>query len=76
MSKIKFLILGFIFGVILIKAEVISWFRIQEMFHYNYHFEMKNVTTAKDIGYTDRVCICSGTGLTSGFLSKTGGVCF
>ena len=34
MSKIKFLILGFIFGVILIKAEVISWFRIQEMFRF------------------------------------------
>jgi len=34
MKKIKFLILGFIFGVILIKAEVISWFRIQEMFRF------------------------------------------
>lgn len=34
MSKIKFLVLGFIFGVILIKAEVISWFRIQEMFRF------------------------------------------
>lgn len=34
MAKIKFLILGFIFGVILIKAEVISWFRIQEMFKF------------------------------------------
>jgi uncharacterized membrane protein YedE/YeeE len=34
MSKIRFLLLGFIFGVILIKAEVISWFRIQEMFRF------------------------------------------
>jgi uncharacterized membrane protein YedE/YeeE len=34
MNKIKFLILGFIFGIILIKAEVISWFRIQEMFRF------------------------------------------
>ncbi len=34
MSKLKYLILGFIFGVILIKAEVISWFRIQEMFRF------------------------------------------
>src|SRR5438445_12269970 len=34
MKKIKFLVLGFIFGVILIKAEVISWFRIQEMFRF------------------------------------------
>ena len=28
----KYLIAGIIFGIILIKAEVISWFRIQEMF--------------------------------------------
>ncbi|HLC82277.1 MAG TPA: DUF6691 family protein [Bacteroidia bacterium] len=34
MNKLKFLALGFIFGVILIKAEVISWFRIQEMFRF------------------------------------------
>ncbi len=34
MLKIKFLVFGFIFGVILIKAEVISWFRIQEMFRF------------------------------------------
>lgn len=29
---IKYLIAGCIFGVLLVKAEVISWFRIQEMF--------------------------------------------
>ncbi len=34
MKNIKFLLLGFIFGFILIKAEVISWFRIQEMFRF------------------------------------------
>lgn len=34
MNKLKFLALGFIFGFILIKAEVISWFRIQEMFKF------------------------------------------
>lgn len=32
MRYIKFLIAGILFGVILIKAEVVSWFRIQEMF--------------------------------------------
>ncbi|MGZ3921825.1 MAG: transporter, partial [Bacteroidia bacterium] len=32
MKNLKFLIVGTIFGIILIKAEVISWFRIQEMF--------------------------------------------
>ena len=34
MKNFKFLILGIIFGFILIKAEVISWFRIQEMFRF------------------------------------------
>ena len=29
---LKYLFLGIFFGIILIKAEIISWFRIQEMF--------------------------------------------
>jgi uncharacterized membrane protein YedE/YeeE len=29
---IKFLLAGLLFGIILVKSEVISWFRIQEMF--------------------------------------------
>ncbi len=34
MKNIKFLLLGILFGVILIKSEVVSWFRIQEMFRF------------------------------------------
>lgn len=34
MKNFRFLIAGTIFGIILIKAEVISWFRIQEMFRF------------------------------------------
>lgn len=30
--NIQYVILGILFGIILIKSEVISWFRIQEMF--------------------------------------------
>ncbi|MDF0720474.1 YeeE/YedE thiosulfate transporter family protein [Kaistella sp. PBT33-4] len=30
--NIKYLIVGIFFGIVFIKAEVISWFRIQEMF--------------------------------------------
>jgi uncharacterized membrane protein YedE/YeeE len=30
--NLKFLIMGIFFGVLLVKSEVISWFRIQEMF--------------------------------------------
>ena len=31
-SYLKYLLVGIVFGIILIKSEVISWFRIQEMF--------------------------------------------
>ena len=31
-NQLKYLILGMGFGIVLVKAEVISWFRIQEMF--------------------------------------------
>lgn len=30
--NIKYLFIGILFGIVLIKSEVISWFRIQEMF--------------------------------------------
>jgi uncharacterized membrane protein YedE/YeeE len=32
MRTLKYLFAGIVFGVILIKSEVVSWFRIQEMF--------------------------------------------
>ncbi|MFI5150953.1 MAG: DUF6691 family protein [Bacteroidia bacterium] len=42
MKNIRFLVLGFIFGIILIKTEVISWFRIQEMFRFQ-SFQMYGI---------------------------------
>lgn len=32
MRNFKYLIIGMLFGIILIKSQVVSWFRIQEMF--------------------------------------------
>lgn len=32
LSYLKYLIMGSVFGIILVKSEVISWYRIQEMF--------------------------------------------
>ena len=32
LSNLKFVFVGILFGIILVKSEVISWFRIQEMF--------------------------------------------
>lgn len=31
-SNIKYMVVGIFFGIILVKAEIISWYRIQEMF--------------------------------------------
>lgn len=32
--NVKYLIIGILFGIVFIKAEIISWFRIQEMFRF------------------------------------------
>jgi len=34
MKNLKFILFGIIFGIVLSKSEVISWFRIQEMFRF------------------------------------------
>lgn len=34
MKNIKFLIIGVLFGIVLSKAEIISWYRIYEMFKF------------------------------------------
>jgi len=34
MKNIKYLIVGILFGITFVKAEIISWFRIQEMFRF------------------------------------------
>lgn len=34
MKILKFIVLGFYFGLILLKSEAVSWYRIVEMFHF------------------------------------------
>jgi len=34
MKYIKFLLVGFFFGIVLLKSEAVSWYRIYEMFHF------------------------------------------
>ncbi|WBA44163.1 DUF6691 family protein [Hymenobacter canadensis] len=34
MKNLKYLVLGVLFGIILTKSEVVSWWRIQEMFRF------------------------------------------
>ncbi|MCR6721924.1 MAG: YeeE/YedE family protein [Chitinophagaceae bacterium] len=42
MKNIKYAILGIFFGIVFVKAEIISWFRIQEMFRFQ-RFHMYGV---------------------------------
>ncbi|MGB0270145.1 MAG: DUF6691 family protein [Bacteroidia bacterium] len=35
LSNVKYLIVGVVFGIAFVKAEIISWFRIQEMFRFD-----------------------------------------
>ena len=42
MKQIKFLFIGTLFGIIMTKSEVISWFRIQEMFRFQ-SFDMYGI---------------------------------
>ena len=34
MKYLKYVIVGFIFGIVLTKSEAVSWYRIYEMFHF------------------------------------------
>jgi hypothetical protein len=34
MKFLKYIIVGFIFGIVLTKSEAVSWYRIYEMFHF------------------------------------------
>ena len=37
-SLLIYLVIGIVFGIILVKSEVVSWFRIQEMFRFQAFF--------------------------------------
>lgn len=38
LSLLKYLFVGIVFGIIFVKGEIISWFRIQEMFRFQSFF--------------------------------------
>jgi uncharacterized membrane protein YedE/YeeE len=50
MKLIKFLILGIIFGIVMVKSEAFSWFRIQEMFRFQSFHMYGIIGTAVSIG--------------------------
>ncbi|MGK7394112.1 MAG: DUF6691 family protein [Candidatus Cyclobacteriaceae bacterium M3_2C_046] len=51
MGNIKFLLLGTFFGLILTKSQVISWFRIQEMFRFQSFYMYGVIGTAILVGF-------------------------
>ena len=50
MKNIKYLFVGIIFGIIFVKAEIVSWFRIQEMFRLQSFFMYGVIGTAIMVG--------------------------
>jgi uncharacterized protein len=45
-SLLKYALVGIFFGIVFVKAEIISWFRIQEMFHLHSFFMYGVIGTA------------------------------
>ena len=51
-SNLKYLLVGTIFGIVFVKAEIISWFRIQEMFRLQSFHMYGVIGTAIAVGMT------------------------
>lgn len=48
--NLKYLVVGATFGIVFVKAEIISWFRVQEMFHLQSFFMYGVIGTAIVVG--------------------------
>ena len=49
-SNLKYLVVGLLFGIVFVKAEVISWYRIQEMFRLDSFHMYGVIGTAVAVG--------------------------
>jgi len=49
-GNLKYLVVGVFFGLVFVKAEIISWFRIQEMFRFQSFFMYGVIGTAVVVG--------------------------
>lgn len=50
LSNLKYLLVGIFFGIVFVKAEIISWFRIQEMFQLQSFFMYGVIGSAVVVG--------------------------
>lgn len=48
--NLKYLIVGILFGIVFVKAEIVSWFRIQEMFRLQSFFMYEVIGSAVVVG--------------------------
>jgi uncharacterized protein len=49
-SNLKYLVIGMMFGIVFVKAEIISWYRIQEMFRLQSFYMYGVIGTAVIVG--------------------------
>jgi uncharacterized membrane protein YedE/YeeE len=76
MALLPYFVVGTLFGAVIVEAEVVSWFRIQEMFRFN-AFHMYGiigaavVTAAISLFAIKRLGIRDAAGTPLGFAPKT-----
>lgn len=49
-SNLKYMLVGIVFGIVFVKAEIISWYRIQEMFRLQSFFMYGVIGSAVMVG--------------------------
>ncbi|AYN04858.1 MULTISPECIES: DUF6691 family protein [unclassified Flavobacterium] len=49
-SNLKYMLVGIVFGIVFVKAEIISWYRIQEMFRLQSFFMYGVIGSAVAVG--------------------------
>ena len=49
-ANLKYIVVGMMFGIVFVKAELVSWFRIQEMFRLSSFFMFGVIGTAMVVG--------------------------
>ena len=50
LDNVKYLLVGVVFGIVFVKGEVVSWFRIQEMFQFTSFHMFGVIGTAVTVG--------------------------
>jgi len=57
MENLKYLAVGAMFGIVFVKAEIVSWFRIQEMFRFSSFHMYGVIGTAVAVGIASLLVI-------------------